>query len=290
MRYYQLQESNLEEGGKEFEAAGVEPILPSEVPRVFRLAVSLLPPELQHPERHFQTGSTHAVTSGRAEKLTSSGDMDIMLESEHVAEVFDIKETDPKKRGLAAKRALQQYLIKNAAIHGIPALVTSIYSINVGMALPIDGKKVQVDFEFVRDAHRVHAFHRHSYDTEGFRGMHKQRLLAGIARNTRTPEHPLGMAWSAFEGLKGRVEDPRKPGETKTAGLITNDIGEVAQILLGDHASPDDLDDTNHILAALARNSRDEAEYESRVKDARDEFAKDPKIPSILTYDEALRA
>ena len=292
MRYYQLQESNLEEGGKEFEAAGVVPIPadPEYIKRVYQKAVGLLPPVLRKVDQHFRTGSTEAVASGNAgPHITESGDMDIMIDIDLVIKLFQIQQDDPKKAAPAAKKALEAYIKQSSASAGIPDLVTSVYSINVGMALPIDDVKHQVDFELVKNAHQVHQFHRHYYHTPGYKGVHKQRLLASIARNTKTNEHPYGLAWSAFEGLKDRAADPKKPDSTKITNLITSHPQEVAELLLGAHSSVDDLRDVNSILAALARNSRDEAEYESKIEDARNEFTKDEKTPPLLSYQDALR-
>ena len=293
MRYYQLIEHRtLREGGAEFKKAGAVAI-PADrklVKQIFDLAVSLLPSPLRKINQHFQTGSTHAVTAGNAgPHITSSGDMDIMIDLDNVIRLFKISLDDPKKAATAAKKALEAYIKKAADAAGIRDLVTSIYSINVGMALPVGDSKYQVDIELVRNAQNIHQFHRHDYRRPGYKGVHKQRLLASIARNTVTRDHPHGMAWSAFEGLKDRVVDPLKPGGTKITELITADPQEVAELLLGQNSTVEDLRDVSHILAALARNSATPQQYENKIEDARNEFAKEEQTPPLPGYQDALR-
>ena len=284
MRYVELFEAELNEGGREFLDAGVEPILPSEVADVWAMAQRFLPQSV----RRYQTGSTHAVTVNQAPHLRSSGDMDIMVDLDEVADALGVISTDPKKRAQATKTALASHLQSVAHSLGIPSLLTRVYGINVGMALPVNHKLHQVDFELVSDPAHVHEFHRHVYDVPGFRGMHKQRLLASIARNTRSDLHPLGLAWSAFEGLKTREPNPRRPGETITGSVLTNRATQVARMLLGPDAGPGDLVDVNHILAALARHTSSSSDYEALIGDARKEFETDASIPPLLTRPEAL--
>lgn len=293
MRYYQLLEySALREGGAEFKKAGVVPIPadPKVVKAVYQKSIGLLPPPLRKLDRHFQTGSTEAVAAGNAgPHITESGDMDIMIDLDFVIKLFKIQLDDPKKAAQAAKKALEAYIKNSAAKQGMSDLVTSIYSINVGMALPVGDAKHQVDFELVKNAHHIHQFHRHAYHTPGYKGVHKQRLLASIARNTKSKEHPHGLAWSAFEGLKDRVVDPLKVGGTKISGLITSDPQEVVHALFGPNATVEDLRDVDHILAALARVSPTPQDYEAKIEDARNEFAKEEKTPPLLSYEDALR-
>lgn len=269
----------LTEGGSVFN--DISPILPTEAKAVYDTAISLLPDGVIP----FHTGSTHAMLSGA--QVKSAGDMDIMIDISKVALALDVNEKDPKKKALATKKALESYLKMAARRAGLAGLETKIYGINVGISLPVNGKLVQVDFELVKDPGNVHAFHRHGDDPFGFKGIHKQRILASIARHTKTTEHPLGLSWSAFEGLKGRIEDPRNPTQTKSGDLITNDINDVARILLGKGASSRDLNTATSILSTLAKNSRSADEYETKIADAREEFSKDGKAHRLPSYEEA---
>ncbi len=239
-------------------------------------ATSLLPDGVAG----YQTGSTYSMVTPGLGRPKDAHDMDIMVDIEAVGQALGVTEVDPKKRSTAIKKALVDHLKDSAKKQGLGDIETKLYGINVGIALPYRGRRYQVDYELVRNPAEVHSFHRHSYTGDGFKGMHKQRLLASIARKTITRDHPHGLAWSAFEGLKTRIPDPKKPGETKTGELITSDPNRVAKMLLGQQATASDLSNVMSILKALAASSS-EKEFELKTGDAREEFAKDPNSPEL---------
>ena len=261
----------------------LSPLTAADAKQAYNLAVKLLPPGVTP----YQTGSTHAMMSGKS-SVSSAGDMDIMIDIENLGKALGVQETDPKKHATAIKQAFDKWVKSAAAKQGIPDIETRLSGINLHTALPIGDKRFQVDFELVNDPENVHVFHRHEYRDNPYKGMHKQRLLASIARTTKSEEYPLGLAWSAFEGLKNRVEDPKKPGQTKTADLITNNADKVAKILLGSSASAKDLVNVPAILHALAKNNSQQ-DYETKIADARKEFESDTKFPPLPTYQDALK-
>ena len=273
----------LLEGGVVFK--DTSPIAAHDVKSAYELAIKLLPTGIIP----YQTGSTYSMMpdniNGNNTRNKESGDMDIMIDKAELAKKLKIPELGEKRQDLLLKQAFQQYIKDNSTKLGLGNIETKIYGINVGVALPINNKKVQVDFELVNDPENIHVFHRHAYNLDNFKGVHKQRLLASIARSTITQKYPYGLAWSAFEGLKNRGKDPKKPNSTIATDIITNNINDVAKILLGQNSNSADLGNVSTILKALARNNTEE-DFEKKIADARKEFVKDGNSSKLPSYND----
>lgn len=216
----------LNEGGNVWD--DVDPFTKAEAPAILKRAQQLMPPGIE------------LIPVGSAGHKASSGDMDIMVDADQVLKAFGVK--DEK----SARAALKTAMIDR----GVDSVQTGI---NVHIKVPNGDKFAQVDIMLVKNAGSVSKFHQHDYSVEKtpFKGVHKHILLSSIAKETKTSNFPYGMMWSGFQGLFARSPDGKK------ADLITQDIDEVATILLGPGATGNDLGSVERILNRLPMGSKD---------------------------------
>lgn len=216
----------LNEGGNVWD--DVDPFTKVEAPAILKRAQQLMPPGIE------------LIPVGSAGHKASSGDMDIMVDADQVLKSFGVK--DEK----SARAALKTAMIDR----GVESVQTGI---NVHIKVPNGDKFAQVDIMLVKNAGSVSKFHQHDYSVEKtpFKGVHKHILLSSIAKETKTSNFPNGMMWSGFQGLFARSPDGKK------ADLITQDIDEVAAILLGPGANGADLGSVERILNRLPMGSKD---------------------------------
>ena len=73
-----------------------------------------------------------------------------------------------------------------------------------------------------------------------YKGVHKQIMMADLAKVKITDEHPNGMKWSAYKGLVDR----------QTNELISSDLNQIAKILLNPKAKGADLGSVESIVKA----------------------------------------
>jgi hypothetical protein len=169
-----------------------------------------------------------------------SGDMDLVVDEAQMLKYFDAKDAK------TARAALEQHFINQ----GFESKRTGI---NVHIRIPNGDTFAQVDIMVVKDAGDVSKFHQHDYSIPNtpYKGLHKHILLSSIAKETVTDAFPNGMMWSGFQGLFARDANGKK-GE-----LITNNIDDVAKILLGADKAARDLGNVETILAALPGGAED---------------------------------
>jgi hypothetical protein len=97
----------------------------------------------------------------------------------------------------------------------------------------------------VSDAANTAKFHTHDIPQGSpYKGIHKQLAISKIAK-------VKGLLWSAWKGLFKRNE------QGKAGEFITNDLNEIAKILLGDNRSAADLGSLESILATMPQNVQD---------------------------------
>lgn len=216
----------LNEGGNVW--PDVDPFTKAEAPSILQRAQQVMPPGLE------------LIPVGSAGHKASSGDMDIMVDADSVLRAFGVK--DEK----TARAALKQSMLDR----GVLAAQTGI---NVHLKIPNGDKFAQVDIMLVKNAGQVSKFHQHDYSVEKtpFKGVHKHILLSSMAKETKSSQFPYGLMWSGFQGLFARGADGKK-GE-----LVTQDIDEVAVILLGPGATGADLGSVERILNRLPMGVND---------------------------------
>lgn len=216
----------LNEGGNVWD--DVDPFSKAEAPSILQRAQQVMPPGLE------------LIPVGSAGHKASSGDMDIMVDADSVLRAFGVK--DEK----TARAALKQSMLDR----GVLAAQTGI---NVHLKIPNGDKFAQVDIMLVKNAGQVSKFHQHDYSIEKtpFKGVHKHILLSSMAKETKSAEYPYGLMWSGFQGLFARGPDGKK------GDLVTQDIDEVAVILLGPGASGVDLGSVEKILNKLPMGAKD---------------------------------
>jgi len=189
---------------------------------------------------------------GTTGKKETSGDIDLGVDKNKVDQ-----------------NALIQTLIKN----GIRKDDIKKSGTNVHVRTPIAGdesgakKYVQTDFMFNDDVDFMKFSMQGGRPDSQYKGVHKHLLLASIAKSK-------GLKWSYLNGLMDR----------KTDKTISKDPQEIATMLLGPGAKPNDITSVESILDKI-QNMPD---YETMVAQARVDFNRDGlTLPSKV--DEVLR-
>lgn len=187
----------------------------------------------QIPHVDFKLGSTGIKST--------SGDLDIAVNQEEVS-----------KQELVDR--LSQWCVKNNLN---PKDWIKKTGISVHFKTPIAGNEtngfVQTDLMF-GDPEWMKWSLRGSDDRSQFKGLHRQLLLASIAK-------AKGMKWSANKGLLKREDN----------SLITNKPDEIAKMLLGDTGQIDDLESVETIWTKI----KDLPNEKELTADARVAFARD---------------
>lgn len=169
----------------------------------------------------FRIGSGATPTPGKM-----SGDLDVMVDLDVAAKTFN--EQDPKNIRIALEKFLQN-----------KGLETRRIAVTVHVKLPFGNKFHQVDVKIVKNAANVYRFHVHNIPKGSpWKGVNKQMMLNTLASSQ-------GMLWSPDEGLYARDAAGKK------AQLLSTDLDEIAQYLLGKGASGKDLGSVESIMAAI---------------------------------------
>ena len=148
-----------------------------------------------------------------------SGDLDMIIDAGTLFKAFNVK--TPKDARVELEKLFQ------AAGFDTKKTGTSVH-----VKTKVGGSAQQVDIMVVDNGETAQKFHVHDIPKGSpYKGVHKQILIADLAKNNMTDEHPEGMKWSAYKGLLDRKDD----------SLISSDLDEIAKILLGGNASAKDL-------------------------------------------------
>lgn len=100
----------------------------------------------------------------------------------------------------------------------------------------------QVDIMVVDDGATAQKFHVHDIPKGSpYKGVHKQMAIAALAKNKTTTEHPDGFKWSPYKGLVDRTSNE----------LVSNNLDEIAKIIIGPNARARDLGSVESIVAAM---------------------------------------
>ena len=174
----------------------------------------------------FRIGSGATPTPGKI-----SGDLDVMVDLDVAAKAFN--EQDPKNVRIALEKFLQE-----------KGLDTRRIAVTVHVKLPFGNTFHQVDIKVVKNAANVYKFHVHDIPKGSpWKGVNKQMMLNTLASSQ-------GMLWSPDEGLYARDANGKK------AQLLSTDLDEIAQYLLGKGASARDLGSVESIMAAIPDEAR----------------------------------
>lgn len=162
-----------------------------------------------------------------------SGDLDVMTDAYVAAKVF--QQQDAKGVRVELERFLQS-----------KGLDTKKSGTQVHVKLPFGRSFHQIDIKVVPNAQQVHRFHIHSLPKDSpYKGVHKQMVMNALASSQ-------GMLWNPDEGLFARDDKGKK------ANLISTDIDEIAQKLLGPRASSQDLGSVESIMNSLPPARREQ--------------------------------
>jgi hypothetical protein len=162
-------------------------------------------------------GSGATPTPGK-----KSGDLDVIVDAGALQDYF--KTNDAKE----TRKALR-------AVFDKAGFDTAQSGQSVHVRVPIEGGSAQVDVMVVPDAGIAAGFHTHNIPKDSkYKGKHKQIAMSYIAKEK-------GYKWSAFKGLLDR----------ETNELVSNDINEIAKLLLGDGATAKDLGSIESIMSKL---------------------------------------
>ena len=157
-----------------------------------------------------------------------SGDLDMIVDAGTVLKHF--KSPDVKTAKIELEKIFQAAGFETRKSGQIVHVKT-----NIG------GTGQQVDIMVVDNGETAQKFHVHDLPKGSlYKGVHKQIMIADLAKVKTTDEHPNGMKWSAYKGLVDR----------ETNELISSDLNQVAKILLNPKAKAADLGSVESIVKA----------------------------------------
>lgn len=203
-------------------------------------------PEIVKQIKKLLSGMEVHPDIGSAGYKIQSGDMDVMIDAQELADKFGAADVK------AAKKALQELLNKKS-------LDTKLSGQNVHVKMPLpDGSFGQVDIMVIPDAKMVAPYHQHgprgSYEDPDFKGSEIFILIASIAKSMNLKFEPFGA----------------KLVKRDTGDLVARSRDDVARILLNPNATGDDLNSVKSIMNAL----KDDPKREEKLAQARADAAK----------------
>ena len=158
-----------------------------------------------------------------------SGDLDMIIDAGKLAGHFKVNDAK------AARVELEQ-LFQQAGFD------TKKTGTSVHVKTKVGGAAQQVDIMVVDDGETAQKFHVHDIPNGSpYKGVHKQMAIAALAKNKTTDDHPDGFKWSPYKGLVDRNTDE----------LVSNNLDEVAKILIGPNAKGKDLGSVESIVSAM---------------------------------------
>jgi DNA polymerase/3'-5' exonuclease PolX len=206
----------LDEGGKIF--GDVTPFAHDKIPAIMQAINGVLS---KAGTKAIPIGSSASPTPGKI-----SGDLDIIVDQDQLA-----KSTN-QEQPAAIKKALR-------AMYDQAGFQTGQSGVSVHVRVKIAGVAHQVDIMVVPKAKIAATFHTHEIPQGSkFKGVNKHIAMAALAKQKN-------MLWSPYQGLFSRDESGKKEN------LVTDDINEIARMLLGKSASSKDLGSMESIMALL---------------------------------------
>lgn len=168
-------------------------------------------------------GSGATPTSGKR-----SGDLDMIIDAGKLINFFKVK--DAKGARVKLEQLFQQ-----------AGFDTKKSGTSVHVKTKVGGAAQQVDIMVVDNGETAQKFHVHDIPKGSpYKGIHKQIVIADLAKAKITDDHPDGMKWSSYKGLLDRRDD----------SMISNNLDEIAKILLDNNATAKDLGSVESMLKA----------------------------------------
>jgi hypothetical protein len=206
----------LNEGGNVF--ANAEPFDHKDVPAI-----------LQTINGALQGTGIEAIPVGSAATPRpgqQSGDMDVIVDEKSVLDFFNAKDAK------SGRKALNDYITGKG-------LETAQSGINVHVNVPVGNQHHQVDIMVTGNAPRVAKFHTHDIPKGSpYKGVNKQLMLSILAKSK-------GYMWSAWQGLFDRNPEGKK------GNFISDDLDEIAKVLMGPQANSANLSSVEGIMKGL---------------------------------------
>tara|TARA_E500000081_G_C6131370_1_gene353885 strand:+ start:317 stop:1084 length:768 start_codon:yes stop_codon:yes gene_type:complete len=211
----------LNEGGNIFQ--GTEPFDHKIIPAMMKQINSVT---AKTGAKALPIGSGATPTPGKI-----SGDLDMIIDAGALFNHFNVK--TPKDARIELEKMFQQ-----------AGFETKKTGTSVHVKTTVGNTGQQVDIMVVDKGETAQKFHVHDIPKGSpYKGVHKQILIADLAKITVTDNYPEGMKWSAYKGLLDRKDD----------SLISSDLDKIAKILLGANAEAKDL---GSVEAMVAKSSR----------------------------------
>ena len=206
----------LNEGGNVF--ANAEPFDHKDVPSILKTVNNAL-----------QGTGIVAIPVGSAATPNpgqQSGDMDVIVDEQSVLDFFKAKDAK------SGRKALNDYISSKG-------LETAQSGINVHVNVPVGDQHHQVDIMVTGNAPKVAKFHTHSIPQGSpYKGVNKQLMMAILAKSK-------GYMWSAWQGLFDRTSEGKK------GNFVSDDLDDIAKVLLGNQANSNNLGSVEAILKSL---------------------------------------
>ncbi len=188
-----------------------------------------------------------------------SGDLDMIIDAGKLIGHFKVKDAK------AARVELEQ-LFQQAGFD------TKKTGTSVHVKTKVGGAAQQVDIMVVDNGETAQKFHVHDIPKGSpYKGIHKQMMIADLAKNTTTENHPNGFKWSPYKGLVDR----------ETNELVSSNLDEVAKILLNPNAKGSDLGSVESIVKANPKAQSIVDKYEG--DDAPNPTWKSKKVAQVET-------
>jgi hypothetical protein len=163
-----------------------------------------------------------------------SGDLDMIVDAGTLKKHFKIDPAD-KKANVQVKVELEN-MFKAAGFETRKSVQIVHVKTNVGDSAQ------QIDIMVVDDGETAQKFHVHDIPKNSpYKGVHKQMAIAALSKATTTAEHPDGFKWSPYKGLVDRTSNE----------LVSNNLDEVAKMLIGPNAKAADLGSVESIVKAM---------------------------------------
>lgn len=206
----------LTEGGNAF--PDVEPFDHSEIKAILATVNKTLS---KTGARAIPIGSGATPVKGK-----QSGDLDVIVDQDLLANHYDIKDAKTLRKALRAD-------------FDAAGLQTAQSGISVHVRVPIGKTAHQVDIMVVPNAENTAKFHTHDIPQDSpYKGLNKHLAISYLARKKN-------MLWSPFQGVFSRNEKGKK------GDFVTDNIDEVAKLLIGPDARAKDLGSLESIMAAI---------------------------------------
>lgn len=182
------------------------------------------------PDMMKQINSVLATTGAKALPIGSgatptpgkrSGDLDMIIDAGKLSGHFKVKDAK-------AARVELEKLFQRAGFD------TRKTGTSVHVKTKVGGKAQQVDIMVVDNGETAQKFHVHDLPKGSpYKGIHKQIVIADLAKSQ-------GMKWSPYKGLVNR----------ETNELVSNNLDEIAKMLLGPNSNGSDLGSVESIVRA----------------------------------------